>query len=89
MEQLGLVGASPDTQLAAARTAFTKGDLSAAARGAASARASWSGAGDAGLNRALAAVAMVLLILLAVAVTASSRRAARRRGSLERRGADL
>jgi hypothetical protein len=89
LEQLGLVGASPDDELAAARAAFTKGDLSAAARGAASARSSWTGAGDAGLNRALAAVATLLLIVLALVVVASSRRRPRRRSSFERRGAGL
>jgi hypothetical protein len=89
LEELGLLGASPDAQLAAARAAFTQGDLSAAARGAASARAAWAGASDAGLNRTLAAAATLLLILLALVVVASSRRGARRRGSLERRGADF
>lgn len=89
LEQLGLVGAAPGAQLVAARAAFTQGDLSAAARGAASARAAWAGASDAGLNRALAAAATLLLILLALVGVASSRRVARRRSSLERRGADL
>jgi hypothetical protein len=89
MEQLGLLGASPEGQLAEARAAFSRGDLSAAARGAASARSAWSRAGDAGLNRALAAAATILLILLGLIVLASSRRDARRRGALERRGAGL
>ena len=89
MEQLGLVGASPDEQLAAARVAFTTGDLSAAARGAASARAAWTGAADAGLNRALATAATILLILLGLVMLVSSRRSTRRRGSFERRSADL
>src|SRR5439155_1677408 len=79
LEQLGLVGAAPGAQLVAARAAFTQGDLSAAARGAASARAAWAGASDAGLNRALAAAATLLLILLALVGVASSRRVARHR----------
>jgi hypothetical protein len=89
IEQLGLLGSTPDADLAAARAAFVHGDLSAAARGAASARGAWIAAGDAGLNRILAAVAVVLLILLVLAVVASSRGRVRRRGSLARRGADV
>jgi hypothetical protein len=89
LEQLGLLAVSPDEQLASARQAFAKGDLLGAAQAAASAQSSWARAGDAGLNRALAAVATVLLILLGLVVLASSRRDRRRRAILERRGADL
>jgi hypothetical protein len=89
LEQLGLLGQSPEDQLASARQSFAKGDLLAAARAAAAARSAWSGAGDAGLNRALAALAVTLLIVLGLVVGASSRRGQRRRASFEGRGADL
>ncbi len=89
LEQLGLLGQSQDEQLAAARAAFARGDLLAAARGATAVHSAWSGAADAGLNRILAVVAVVLLIVLAGVVVASSRRERRRRAGLERRGAGL
>ena len=89
LEQLGLLGISPDVQLAAAREAFTKGDLLAAARDAASAQSAWAHAADAGLNRALAALATLLLVILGLVVLASSRRERRRRTFLDRRGAGL
>jgi hypothetical protein len=89
LEQLGMLAASPDDQLSSARQAFAKGDLLGAAHAATSAQSTWARAGDAGLNRALAALATVLLIVLGLVVLVSSRRDRRRRAILERRGAGL
>jgi hypothetical protein len=87
-EQLGMLAASPDQQLATAREAFTKGDLLGAAQAAAAAQSTWARAGDAGVNRALAALATLLLIVLGLVVLAS-RRGARGGTIFERRGTDL
>jgi hypothetical protein len=62
---VGLLGADPDAQLAAARTAFAAGDLDGAARLAAAARSAWTGAAGSGQVRLFgAAVSLAGLLLL-------------------------
>ncbi|HEY0444021.1 MAG TPA: hypothetical protein VGC90_07360, partial [Candidatus Limnocylindrales bacterium] len=78
LEQIGLIGETPDADLAAARTAFQAGDLPAAASRAEEARAAWVGAGEVGRNRILVAIGLTLLVLLALAAMTSIWRARRR-----------
>jgi len=59
---LGLIGDTPDADLAAARTAFASGDLASAAAAADKAKAAWSSAEALGQGR------LVSLFLLAVAI---------------------
>ncbi len=77
VEQIGLIGETPDAELIAARTAFEAGDLALAADGATNARAAWQGAGELGRNRVLAAIGLLLLVLLALAAAVSIWRARR------------
>jgi hypothetical protein len=80
LEQIGLIGETPDRDLTAARAAFQAGDLAAATIGAAQARAEWAGAGEVGRNRIFVTIGLTLLVLLALASIASISRA-RRRGA--------
>lgn len=86
---LGLVGQDPSGELAAARAAWTAGDASRAAAGAASAHAALLVAPDAGRLRLVAIGAgIVALALLAVlAVTILRRRSASRRRASAAAGA--
>jgi hypothetical protein len=80
LQQLGLLGAHPDADMAAARVAFASGDLSGAVDRAEAARSTWLGAEDIGRTRALSigAAGLAALILLMVLV-ATTRRVRRRR----------
>jgi hypothetical protein len=74
---VGLLGADPDADLAAARSAFAQGDIRTAVDLAESARAAWSGAARVGQIRILGTAAGTsgLLLLLALYVwTRSGRR---------------
>jgi hypothetical protein len=85
LEQIGLLGSSPDETLAAGRQAFSSGDLESAASAASSVYVAWSGAAAAGRSRILAATGVAILVLLGVLVTVSYARgwrAARRQGAL-------
>ncbi|MHB8960141.1 MAG: hypothetical protein ACYDAN_10995, partial [Candidatus Limnocylindrales bacterium] len=81
---LGLVGQDPSGELAAARVAWTSGDASRAAAGAASAHAALLVAADAGRLRLVAIgagiVALALLVVLALTIV-RRRSASRRRAS--------
>ncbi|HEY7591414.1 MAG TPA: hypothetical protein VH723_10500 [Candidatus Limnocylindrales bacterium] len=68
LQQVGLFGADPAADLAAAREAFAVGDLAAAADGASDAYVAWSGAGDTGRGRLLASIGAAILALLALVV---------------------
>jgi len=80
--QVGLWGATPETDLARARTAIAAGDLAGAASAADSARSVWTSAAAVGQGRvvSVAAVALavaVALLLLVLSVRGRRRRAAR------------
>ena len=60
---LGLMGLAPDTQLAAARDAFARGDLQASAQAADHAAASWLDAEPSGQRRAFSIVAIIVALL--------------------------
>ncbi len=80
--QLGLLDADPESDLAAARTAFAAGDLDAAARSADLALATWLSAPQVGQSRAvlIAIAAVAALVLLALLLMAFVRwRRGRRR----------
>jgi hypothetical protein len=82
LEQLGLAWETPDADLAAARAAFSSGDLSSAAHAAAGAEQAWLVAADLGRSRLATGIGIAILAVLAILVTASlllDRRAARRR----------
>jgi hypothetical protein len=87
IEQIGLLDAAPDADLARARTAFADGKLRDSVEASASARAAWLDARDLGQKRLMsiigAAVAAVLGLgfLLLSARRWARRRARRRRGS--------
>ena len=85
LTQLGLLGQSPEQQLADARAAFARGDVDAASRAASAARSAWTDASVAGLNRLLAAIAVVLLVLLMLAMLAARRSRPRVRNAPPRR----
>jgi hypothetical protein len=78
LEQLGLVGATPLEDMAAARAAFAAGDLSTAVDKAEAARAAWDSADDVGLRRALSIGGVALLVALLVTLTAAGVRRRRR-----------
>ncbi len=76
---VGLLGQEPMAQLAAARSAFSAGDLSAAQAKAIGAREAWAGASDLGGLRLRASIALGLIAgLLALLVSARLRRPRRR-----------
>ncbi len=86
LEQLGLLGATPDRQLADARQEFATGDLATARDLAAAAEQTWLTAGDRGRQRVVAIAAILLgLLVLAISLTAAARiwRARRRAGVAE------
>ncbi len=76
---LGLLGTSPDVQLAAAKSAFAAGDLKAAAETAVAASGVWAGAADVGRNRLLTLIGAAVLVLLALMFLVSRIRQRRRR----------
>lgn len=72
IDRIGLLGAEPETDLAAARGLFAQGDLGPAVERAEAARARWLGAREIGRNRVLAGVAG-LLVVFAVILLVTSR----------------
>ncbi len=75
---VGLLGADPDGELAAARRAFADGDLDGTLAHAGAARAAWEASVDLGWRRILTAVlAGVAVALLAKAIRDDRRRTAR------------
>jgi hypothetical protein len=79
LQQIGLMGASADADLAAARSAFSSGDLGTSVDQAAAARATWARASDVGSRRALSGLGVVLLVLLLLGVAVRWIRGRRRR----------
>ena len=91
LQQLGLMWATPDDELAKAREAFTTGDLPVAARGAVTAEQTWLTATERGRNRLLIGLGLAILAVLAILVLASvviGRRTARRQRRLALARAD-
>jgi len=86
IERLGLLGSTPEIDLAAARTAFSEGQLSTAVERADAARAVWTSAGEVGGRRALSILGASLLILLAVILAISGLRSRRARRARARQG---
>jgi hypothetical protein len=76
--QVGLMGAEPDADLAAARTAFEAGELDTTLTGATAASATWAAAWQEGRRRALFAVAAFATVLVVVTAIAGGIRRARR-----------
>jgi len=76
--ELGLLDATPEADLAAARDAFARGDLTASVRASDRAAATWAGAATIGQGRAmqigLGAVSAVLVLILLVALVVRYRR---------------
>jgi hypothetical protein len=86
LSRIGMVGAQPEADLAAARVALASGDTDAALAASQSALGAWTGAWGEGRRRAMLALAAVAAILVLVsAMTAAWRR--RRGGSRGRRPA--
>jgi len=79
LQNLGLWGATPETDLAEARTRFASGDLAGSASEAANAAAVWSGAEELGRGRLVSIVALTLAGLLAVVLVGAWLRGRRRR----------
>jgi hypothetical protein len=74
---IGLLGADPGADLAAARKAFSLGDMAKARSLADGARAAWEGANSSGQARILGGSALgIALLLLLLALIVSPRRAA-------------
>ena len=78
---VGLIGSDPQADLASARDAFAKGELSRAMAQATSARTAWEGANDTGRMRILGLASLLAGVLLLLAVVLW-RRGALRRGQL-------
>jgi hypothetical protein len=75
---LGLIGQTPDAQLAAARDAFARGDLAASAQAADHAGAAWLDAEPSGQRRAFSIVAIIVALLFVLALVVVSVRRRRR-----------
>jgi hypothetical protein len=82
VQQIGLLGSTPDVTLADARSAFARGELSTSAELAVSARETWTLAAEVGRNRILTGIGLAILaglaILLMGSVALSRVRTARR-----------
>ncbi|HSL76975.1 MAG TPA: hypothetical protein VK867_08525, partial [Candidatus Limnocylindrales bacterium] len=76
---LGLIGQTPDVQLAAARDAFARGDLAASAEASDHAAASWLDAEPSGQRRAFSIVAIIVALLFILTLIVVSFRRRRRR----------
>jgi hypothetical protein len=74
LETIGLAGTSPDDDLRAARTAFTSGDLSTAARAAATAKTDWLTAAAVGRGRIISAIVLLLAVVLLASLVIGRRR---------------
>ena len=79
MMQLGLLGQTPDAELASARDAFGRGDLGASAEASDLAAAAWVNAEPAGQARAFSIGAIVVALLFFFALVIVGFRRARRR----------
>ena len=79
MMQLGLMGQTPDADLAAARDSFANGDLGASAEAADEAAASWVNAEPSGQGRAFSIASIVVALLFFIALVIVGFRRGRRR----------
>jgi hypothetical protein len=77
--QLGLVGQTPETDLALARDAFSRGDLAASAEAADEATAAWLNAEPSGQGRAFSIASIVIAVLFFLALVLVTIRRGRRR----------
>ena len=77
--QLGLMGQSPEADLASARDAFARGDLSASAEASDQAAASWVNAEPTGQGRAFSVATIVIALLFFLALVIVGFRRTRRR----------
>ena len=77
--QLGLMGRSPEADLASARDAFARGDLGASAEASDEAAASWVNAEPSGQGRAFSIATIVVALLFFIALVFVGFRRARRR----------
>ena len=75
---LGLIGQTPDVQLAAARDAFARGDLRASAEAAAHAAASWRDAEPSGQRRAFSIMSIIVALLFVLTLIVVNVRRRRR-----------
>jgi hypothetical protein len=87
-EVFGLLGADPQADLASARSAFARGDLTRAMSLATSARAAWQSAGTAGQVRIMGSLAVLVGILMLLGVLIWIRRDRSRRRAGEAAMAD-
>ena len=76
---LGLMGQTPDAQLAAAREAFARGDLAASTEAADDAAASWLDAEPSGQRRAFSIMAIIVALLFVLSLLVVTVRRRRRR----------
>jgi hypothetical protein len=76
---LGMWGETPETDLVAARDAFTRGDLAASARAADEAAASWANAEAIGQGRAFSIGTLLLFALMVIGLFITTLRRRRRR----------
>jgi hypothetical protein len=74
LERLGLLGLDPDTDLVAARSAFSSGDLDTAIQRATSAQDAWTGATGVGRGRIVSAVLLLAALALLVGLVLGRRR---------------
>ncbi|MBI3752013.1 MAG: hypothetical protein HY263_10230, partial [Chloroflexi bacterium] len=87
LEEIGLIGASPDEALRASRSAFAAGDLDTATRTATEAKTAWTTAAVVGRGRVISAIGLViaLLLLIGLFLGAWRRRSAARANRLHSR----
>ena len=78
MMALGLIGQTPDLQLAAARDAFARGDLRASSEAADHAAASWLDAEPSGQRRAFSIMAIIVALLFVLTLIVVNVRRRRR-----------
>lgn len=84
LQQIGLFGADPEADVAAARASFTAGNLDATLASAATAFNAWNNAWQEGRRRALLAVAVLATVLVLSSAAAGGIRRARRSRILAR-----
>jgi hypothetical protein len=76
---LGLWGTTPETDLAAARNAFARGELEVAAAATEDAAAVWASAERIGQSRAISIALLALAVLIGLAILVAATRRRRRR----------
>ena len=78
LSRIGMLGAQPDADLAAARASLASGDVGAALAGANHAYGAWTGAWQEGRRRAMLAFAAIAALLILVSAAGLARRRGRR-----------